>query len=243
MKVLLGLLIVVNAGLLVWGMSQKGLTSGADAPAQAINPGLIEILPPVVPEPRKTALINPAEMSNASPADSEMVAVITPLNDDFPGELDQTETSKPFCMMIGPYDSGDERTRVSRQLDQMTVTFVTRDMPRGRITGYRVYQGPFSTDKIVKRARNELGRKGVTDLFLLREGEDQYISLGFFSSQKSADNFVEKFNARGIQVKQRVDYATTYWLVINNEEAATKLKKSGFPDYPRDPEKARKDCS
>ena len=243
MKVLLGLLIVVNAGLLVWGMSQNGLTSGSDAPAQLINPGLMEILPPIEPEKRKTALINPAEMPHVSPTGSDTVAVITPLDDEQPGKPAEEESNEPFCLMLGPYDSDDERVRVSRQLDQMTVAFTSRDIPKGRITGYRVYQGPFSTDKIVERARNDLGRKGVTDLFLLREGEDQYISLGFFSAQESADNFVKKFTARGIQVKQRVDFATTYWLVIDNEETAIKLKKSRFPGYPQDQEKARKDCS
>lgn len=237
MKFLLGLLIVVNAGLLLWGMSQKGLTSGSSSPSQPINPGLIEILPAVEPEPRKTALINPAEATNSAPSGSESVAVITPLDDAVPREPVQVEANEPFCLMVGPYDSDAERIRVSRQLDQMTVAYITRDIPKGRITGYRVYQGPFSTDKIVKRAQNDLGRKGVTDLFLLREGKNQYISLGFFSSQKSADKFVKTFSTRGIQVKQRVDYVTTYWLVIDNEDAATRLKKSGFPDYPRDPEK------
>jgi hypothetical protein len=240
MKHLLGILIVVNAGLLLWGMSQEGVAPGSTAQGRSINPELIDVLPPVLAKPSKTALINPAEGPAVTTSEPESVAIVSALDDE---AADEPAADEPFCLMLGPYDSDDERVRVSRQLDQMTIAFKSQDIPRGRVTGYRVFQGPFADDREVRKARDALGRKGITDLFLLREEKNQYISLGFFSSQQGADNFVKNLASRGVKVKQRVDYATTYWLVIDNAEAAARLKKSRFPGYPQNPVKVPGGCA
>lgn len=240
MKLLLGILIVVNAGLLLWGMSQEGVAPGSTAQGRSINPELIDVLPPVLAKPSKTALINPAEGPAVTTSEPESVAIVSALDDE---AADEPAADEPFCLMLGPYDSDDERVRVSRQLDQMTIAFKSQDIPRGRVTGYRVFQGPFADDREVRKARDALGRKGITDLFLLREEKNQYISLGFFSSQQGADNFVKNLASRGVKVKQRVDYATTYWLVIDNAEAAARLKKSRFPGYPQNPVKVPGGCA
>ena len=240
MKLLLGILIVVNAGLLLWGMSQEGVAPGSTAQGRSINPELIDVLPPVLAKPSKTALINPAEGPAVTTSEPESVAIVSALDDE---AADEPAADEPFCLMLGPYDSDDERVRVSRQLDQMTIAFKSQDIPRGRVTGYRVFQGPFADDREVRKARDELGRKGITDLFLLREEKSQYISLGFFSSQQGADNFVKNLASRGVRVQQRVDYATTYWLVIDNAEAAARLKKSRFPGYPQNPVKVPGGCA
>ena len=240
MKLLLGILIVVNAGLLLWGMSQEGVAPGSTAQGRSINPELIDVLPPVLAKPSKTALINPAEGPAVTTSEPESGAIVSALDDEAANE---PVADEPFCLMLGPYDSDDERVRVSRQLDQMTIAFKSQDIPRGRVTGYRVFQGPFADDREVRKARDELGRKGITDLFLLREEKNQYISLGFFSSQQGADNFVKNLASRGVRVQQRVDYATTYWLVIDNAEAAARLKKSRFPGYPQNPVKVPGGCA
>ena len=240
MKLLLGILIVVNAGLLLWGMSQEGVAPGSTAQGRSINPELIDVLPPVLAKPSKTALINPAEGPAVTTSEPESGAIVSALDDE---TADEPAADEPFCLMLGPYDSDDERVRVSRQLDQMTIAFKSQDIPRGRVTGYRVFQGPFADDREVRKARDALGRKGITDLFLLREEKNQYISLGFFSSQQGADNFVKNLASRGVKVKQRVDYATTYWLVIDNAEAAARLKKSRFPGYPQNPVKVPGGCA
>ena len=240
MKLLLGILIVVNAGLLLWGMSQEGVAPGSTAQGRSINPELIDVLPPVLAKPSKTALINPAEGPAVTTSEPESVAIVSALDDE---AADEPAADEPFCLMLGPYDSDDERVRVSRQLDQMTIAFKSQDIPRGRVTGYRVFQGPFADDREVRKARDALGRKGITDLFLLREEKNQYISLGFFSSQQGADNFVKNLASRGVRVQQRVDYATTYWLVIDNAEAAARLKKSRFPGYPQNPVKVPGGCA
>ncbi len=240
MKLLLGILIVVNAGLLLWGMSQEGVAPGSTAQGRSINPELIDVLPPVLAKPSKTALINPAEGPAVTTSEPESGAIVSALDDE---AADEPAADEPFCLMLGPYDSDDERVRVSRQLDQMTIAFKSQDIPRGRVTGYRVFQGPFADDREVRKARDALGRKGITDLFLLREEKNQYISLGFFSSQQGADNFVKNLASRGVKVKQRVDYVTTYWLVIDNAEAAARLKKSRFPGYPQNPVKVPGGCA
>ena len=240
MKLLLGILIVVNAGLLLWGMSQEGVAPGSTAQGRSINPELIDVLPPVLAKPSKTALINPAEGPAVTTSEPESGAIVSALDDE---AADEPAADEPFCLMLGPYDSDDERVRVSRQLDQMTIAFKSQDIPRGRVTGYRVFQGPFADDREVRKARDELGRKGITELFLLREGKSEYISLGFFSSRQGADNFVKNLASRGVKVKQRVDYATTYWLVIDNAEAAARLKKSRFPGYPQNPVKVPGGCA
>ena len=240
MKLLLGSLIVVNAGLLLWGMSQEGVAPGSTAQGRSINPELINVLPPVLAKPSKTALINPAEGPAVTTSEPESGAIVSALDDE---AADEPAADEPFCLMLGPSDSDDESVRVSRQLDQMTIALKSQDIPRGRVTGYRVFQGPFADDREVRKARDALGRKGITDLFLLREEKNQYISLGFFSSQQGADNFVKNLASRGVKVKQRVDYATTYWLVIDNAEAAARLKKSRFPGYPQNPVKVPGGCA
>lgn len=245
MKVLLGFLIVVNAGLLLWSMGQDGLATGGTAAGRSINPEFIEVLPPVQQQSSKTALIMPGE-GGASPgpdSDSEIGVVVSSLDGESGNASEEVTSHEPFCLMIGPYDSDIERVRISRQLEQMSIKFRQHDIEKGRITGYRVYQGPYSTDREVRDARDELGRKGVTELFLLREGNKQFISLGFFSSEGSARGHARSLTSRGISVQQRVDYATTYWLVIDDAEAAGRLKKSRFPGYPQDPKEQRDGCA
>lgn len=257
MKYLLGLLVILNVSLLLWGMNRQGILSAEDAPGLPVNPDLIEMLPPRVPESNKTALIKPVDAVGAGSPGAETTPVVTPLGEGVPAEPgmekpapdnkvkpadNKTAPAVPYCLMIGPYDSDTERVRVSRQLDEMSISFTAHDDPKGRITGYRVYQGPFATDKAVKRARDDLGRKGITDLFLLHSGSQQYISLGFFSKQKSADEFAGSLRTRGVQARKRIDYATTYWLIIDNEVAAERLRKSRFPGYPADPAKSNREC-
>jgi len=258
MKYLFGLLVIANVALLVWGMGGRGFLSGESSPAPPVNPDLIEVLPPVVSEPVRTTPISPAEPRPADPSASAGAvadiqpeedapvaaeAVVTPLNDSTDDAMVRhVADEEPFCLLLGAYDSELARTRGSRQLNEMGIPFHPYDVARGKITGYRVYLGPYSTDKMLKQARDELGRKGITDVFVLREGENQYLSLGFFSSSEGAARYAAGLRAKGVPVRQRTDYMPLYWLIVTDRDDALRLKKSHFPGYPKDEARARRDC-
>jgi heme-degrading monooxygenase HmoA len=133
-------------------------------------------------------------------------------------------------MYIGPYKTLVGRGRAGRQLEDMKVPFTETEESQGRVRGYRVYQGPFADALETSSARRRLERQGIKDLYLVKEGKQQFISLGFFSSQKSAAEFTRELSQKKVVTKQRTEYEANYWLIISDPDAMEKLqKKNAFP--------------
>ena len=222
MKILLSILVVVNVALFLWGMGQLEFSSGPYAPARELNPELMQLIPPEPADNLATVKL-PDETDGPRAVPDPAAPVIAPIS-----PIDDTITATTAqCLVFGPYESATARDRTGRQLQQMNVDIKASEDPEGKLLGYRVYQGPFETDADLGRARRRLERTGVTDIFLVRDEEQQYISLGFFSNNKSAADFVRDFEARGVKAKSRTEFTTTYWITVEAQEDIERLSSAG----------------
>lgn len=253
MKALLGTLLLVNVALLLWSMGQREFVNDKHAPAPEFHPELMELLPSEMSRSLAKVTVEPTGEVISSNDDQDVLdsgQVIPGPVDDARTDtavaetsLDEathssTETGDELteviagqCMMIGPYLTILDRDRAGRQLQDMKVNFSESKDPQGRLLGYRVYQGPFSTEVEVSRAKRRLEKQGVKDLYLMNEGYNRrYISLGFFSNERSANEFMKNFTAQGIESKQRLEYTTYYWLIVSDIDAIKKLRgKDAMP--------------
>ena len=276
MKALLGILLLVNAALLMWNMGQREFIHGENAPDADFHPELINLLPAeksrsmakvtiessgsVITSNKLDDAGESTQMSSA-PADhmengtetNEYAAEITTIAGTTVSDVTDTiaeeetalliEVKEGQCMYIGPYLTVLDRGRAGRQLQDMKINFSENENLQGRQLGYRVYQGPFSTNEDVSRAKRRLERQGVQDLYLMNEGPStKFISLGFFSNEKSASELVRQFSELQVVSKQRLEYARHYWLSVSDLNAIEKLKEKNAMPMPSGISKIIRDC-
>jgi len=281
MKALLGMLLLVNAALLMWNMGQREFIHGENAPDADFHPELINLLPAEKSRSMAKVTIESSgsvKTSNklddtgestqmaSAPADqvengsetNEYAAEITTIADTAVSDTTDTDTTDTIaevemallievkegqCMYIGPYLTVLDRGRAGRQLQDMKINFSENENLQGRQLGYRVYQGPFSTNEDVSRAKRRLERQGVQDLYLMNEGPStKFISLGFFSNEKSANELMRQFSALQVVSKQRLEYARHYWLSVSDLNAIEKLKEKNAMPMPSGISKIIRDC-
>jgi len=250
--------LLVNAALLMWGLGQRQFLKDSYSPATEFHPELMKLLPPEKPRVLAKVTINSKgeEITSnsvvASPANGDNATVLPfPV---LPGQEEEgsAETDLSIlaaaisdqCMLLGPYKTTIERGRGGRKLNDMSIQYSDRQDPRGRVLGYRVFQGPFASKGDVYRARYRLKKQGVKDLYLMKEGENKrYISLGFFSRENSANSFMDNLSKQRIKTTKRIEYGTNYWLLISDLKSIRRLiDKSSIP-IQRGATKTIKSCS
>lgn len=258
MKILLGILLLANAALLMWGVGQRQFLKDGYSPATEYHPELMELLPPERPRALAKVTINSdgERITTKIEADSpvkggDTTVLSSPVlsGQAEEGAIKTASRTLPAvkpgqCMLIGPYRTAIERGRGGRKLNDMSIQYSDRQVPQGRILGYRVFQGPFANKEDVSRARRRLIKQGVKDLYLMNEAENkQYISLGFFSSENSANIFMNNFSKQRIKTTKRTEYGINYWLLVSDLKSIRRLiEKSAIP-IQRRATKTIKPCS
>ena len=267
MKALLGILLLVNAALLMWNMGQREFMHKEHAPATEFHPELMKLLPAEKSRSMAKVTINSSatEVDSKSldtPVEDIQVMQVPSTSDDASANTDdvtvstsetkadadvkedtESEVAAGHCMFIGPYLTAIDRARAGRQLEDMKIDFAESGDSQGPPLGYRVYQGPFSTSEDIYRARRRLEKQGVKDLYLMDEGSNlKFISLGFFSNEKSAGESMRQFSEQNVASKQRTEYATHYWLSISDLTAIEKLREKNAMPIPPGVSKIIKLC-
>ncbi len=265
MKVVLGILLLANAALLLWGLGQREFMHDKHSPAAEFHPELMELLPAeksrrmakVTIEANGGVVTSNTDQNKRAPGSSEPGSGV---NDSVrPGiaenadletskqaaaiELKSLEVKPGQCLLFGPYKTALDRGRAGRQLQDMKLSFTESEDPQGQLLGYRVYQGPFSTKSDVSRAKRRLEKQGVKDLYLMNDGpSSRFISLGFFSNEDSANTFMRNFAEFKVKSKLRKEYATHYWLTVSDIEAINKLNGIAAIPLPPGISKTLKAC-
>ncbi len=137
-----------------------------------------------------------------------------------PAPAPEPPPKKSFCYRVGPLygkqDLDALRTRLARHLGT-----------RGRVetqkvpvrSGYWVFLPPQSMARAEATVR-ELRRKGIQDLYLIRDGDNRgAISLGLYKYERSAEKRRRSLAARGIeaQVAPRYKPGRRYWVNVRYE--------------------------
>jgi hypothetical protein len=268
MKVVLGILLLANAALLLWSLGHQEFVHDKYAPAKEFHPELMELLPTRESETHAMAKVTieadgdvvtsnagqegrvggaPAStpgLSDSSLAENSESTTLDAARQAAEVELKALIEVKPGqCLSIGPYKTALERGRAGRQLQDMKLSFKEFEDLQGRVLGYRVYQGPFSSSGEVSKAKRRLEKQGVKDLYLINDGPGKrFISLGFFSNEDSAKAFMRNFAEFKVKSKLRLEYATHYWLKVSDAEAIKKLNGISAIPLPAGISKIFKPC-
>ena len=123
-----------------------------------------------------------------------------------------------ICLRIGPFALQNSMLAASRRLEQLNLEYRSKSVKARKIRAYRVYLGPYQNAAALVSARERLNTLGVKDHYVVRDSDvESAISLGLFSQNKTADNFLRSLKSKNIVAQTRPEMRTldgSYWLEI-----------------------------
>jgi hypothetical protein len=125
---------------------------------------------------------------------------------------------KYLCYSLGPFEQKKQMTPISKNLRDIGTRTNPRKLKRRVSTGYWVYMPQFDTWKAARMKVIQLEAKGMKDIFIMGRGKmKNAVSLGLFSSRKSAKGRIKKLSKMGVKAKMESQYSIQeeYWLDLN----------------------------
>lgn len=225
MKWIVGVLLLLNAGLFLWAYGKRPATTDYIRPT--VNGETMMLIREMQPA-QSTVVITRAGAADEPARSSEDEA-----EDDGPGEEQVAEAEPaavaaipPFCLRIGPFYDEALAESTSERLKSMALAVSTRTVQAREIRAYRVYIGPFDTRDEVSAQSAELRDKGVREHYIKRDpGKKDVISLGLFTQKTGAASLVEQLESKGVTAKTVTEdrlLDPTYWLELTNSAANRK---------------------
>ena len=199
MKWVFALLLLLNAGVWMWGTWYKNLAADdIKRPRTPINPEQMRLLsePGVNPRPR------PPEAPNVEP--------LTPVDANTATDKEEPKS----CYSFGPFSSQAVALDVGNKLGDLKFTFILRNESVRMDAGYRVFLAPFASTKQAQARRAQLIKRGITDSALIPDSETHALSLGIFSQEGNARAYIAQLTKKGIKAQSETLYSmqTQYWL-------------------------------
>lgn len=181
-RIVLVILIVLNAGVAVFGLLGVGEHRRADGDAEREPVGAEQIRivrgePEPVPPPPAAPPPVP-EAPNGSPAQPAAAAA---------------------CLEFGPF-SQEELARVQQALVPLRAEGRLTAAPIVAMAGWWVYVPPRKTRELAEREVARLNALGVMETYVVQESSDMRfaISLGIFRTIEAAQRFAERLREKGV---------------------------------------------
>ncbi len=131
--------------------------------------------------------------------------------------------SADSCYRIGPFSDESGSVKAAETLNELLIPYKALTIKKRDVRAYRVYLGPFSSAEQIERQRNVLRNSGINEHYVKSEPTAQdLISLGLFSQQARADQFMRELIDKDVRAKTRPENRTlgpTYWLELDNIES------------------------
>lgn len=226
MKWLVGLLLILNAGLFLWATGHKPKTTDfIRPPVNGETMMLISEMKPVKVTGSRTGGANsqqaPAETINGA-GQSANEERREPA--DQPAEQEVVEVTRPpLCLRVGPFFDEKLAGETADRLRTLTLAVDMRTVKSREIRAYRVYVGPFENSAESKAQQKILVESGVKDHYVKREeGKKDIISLGLFTQNTGAAALTEQLKEKGVVASTRTEdrkLDPTYWLELTDSEA------------------------
>lgn len=207
MRWFFGLLLLANAGVLMWGAWYRESAAPGNEARPDINAGGMRLLdePGVVLEPRTHA--KPAPTARAEPAEAAQ------------------------CYHIGPFTAAEQSMAVAKQLGALNVPYREREVQTREEAGQRIFLPGFRSQKAAEARRAELARLGIKDHALVTEPNKSIsVALGIFSQTEGAQARLQELKKKGIKPQVETFYRTVgrRWLETGplEIELRDRLKKA-----------------
>lgn len=137
---------------------------------------------------------------------------------ELPAKSNSRNTSS--CYRIGPFSDQSGSTQAVKTLDELSVAYTALTIKKREVRAYRVYLGPFETAEQIEKQRNILRSSGINEHYVKSERAAQdLISLGLFSQQTRADEFMRELIKKDVRAKTRPENRTlgpTHWLELHD---------------------------
>lgn len=175
----------------------------------------------------------------ANPAQDQLLTSTPDTPAPEPPEIEAAAIDVISCHSLGPFDNIKDAQKIGIDLDVENIP------SQQRVGGKKIYKGlwfvylpPMSSISEARDKFNELKKKGVNDLFIIGEGEQENaISLGMFRSKVLAERRAEALVNKGYEPHLEPYYQTIpqYWLDYQLVNASFPEKKwqqlqKRFPD-------------
>ena len=124
------------------------------------------------------------------------------------------------CYRIGPFSDEGGSIKAVETLNKLSVPYTALTIGKREVRAYRVFLGPFNTSEQIERQRNILRSSGINEYYVKSErATEDLISLGLFSQQARADEFMQELIKKDVRAKTRPENRTlgpTYWLELHD---------------------------
>jgi cell division septation protein DedD len=210
MRVIFGVLLLLNVALLMWGEWYAHEPAKAEPSARPpVNADRIRLL-------TELATGTPAPIARSGPA----AAKAPPTNQ--------------LCASLGPFMNSADADVAEGQVARAGFGDVQRRSVGRDVAAYRVYLPPLPTRQAAERKRAQLAQLGFREHYILDEpGRENAISLGVFSLAQNAHALIQNLAKKGINAKQETlhNTETTYWLDLEgpSDRLATLGRQAWVP--------------
>lgn len=198
--ILAALLVLLNAGLLLWP-DKVNHAPHVYAAKDDMNPHFVRLNKEI--EARFYS--RPVEEVTDTSSDDEAVSSAIELESAFEG-----------CYRIGPFMHQANYELAQAVLFNADVNYKKSKRASKASNVFRIYLGPFQTQSEVESARIELRSKKVLDHFVRKQADGSLmISLGIYSTPETASTALTLFGDKLGDVKQRSENVVlpdSYWL-------------------------------
>ncbi|MFC1681155.1 SPOR domain-containing protein [Pseudomonadota bacterium] len=221
MKWIVGVLLLLNAGLFIWAYGKRPATTDYIRPT--VNGETMMLIQEMQPA-KSTVVITAATPKPAREED------LTIPREDLAEEVQAgvVEQVPPFCLRIGPFYDENLAEKTENQMKSMKLAVSSRTVKAREVRAYRVFLGPFDTREHVNAMSKELNEKGIRDHYIKREtGKKDVISLGLFTQKTGSESLVDQLQKKGVAAKIETEdrlLAPTFWLELTNSAANRKTQ-------------------
>ncbi len=135
------------------------------------------------------------------------------------GEVPVPAVSSRYCGEVGPFRSRAQARRLLRTLG-LESGFELYKRPTPVVSTWWVYIPPAADRKVARRMVERLKAAGVTDLWLMPDGEwRNAISLGLYSREGAARGRAEALRKQGfeVEIKPRTTEKMRYWIRFHRQ--------------------------
>lgn len=225
MKWIVGVLLLLNAGLFLWAYGKRPATTDYIRPT--VNGETMMLIQEMQPA-QSTVVITRADTTTGPAAAPENADEGESPNEKREAEAEPASVAAipPFCLRIGPFYNEALAKGTTERLKSMALAVSTRTVQAREIRAYRVYIGPFDTRDEVNAQSNGLKEKGVREHYIKRDpGKKDVISLGLFTQKTGAASLVKQLEGKGVTAKTLTEdrlLDPTYWLELTNSAANRK---------------------
>ncbi|OGI41374.1 MAG: hypothetical protein A2140_08155 [Candidatus Muproteobacteria bacterium RBG_16_62_13] len=124
------------------------------------------------------------------------------------------------CFRLGPFAGAEAAGEAGQRLTDLKLAYESREEKQMTVTGYRVYLSPYKTLAQAEAVRRELRRKGFRDHVVMTEaGFKNAVSLGLFTVEENARRHLRNLAAKGFKAQLQFQHQvkSLFWLEVRSQ--------------------------